>query len=204
MKTKEFLLSQSNKPLSYRLLADCYYLPDEKLLGRLRDSKSLLNGLLSKLIENTPANEELKSLTVDFSMLFVGPFKLLAPPYGSIYLDSGNEVMGNSTISVRKLYEQEYLKIGLKEMPDHIAIELEFMHYLAVKEANADNGNLKDEVLNYRKKQLLFLSEHLGSWIDEFSVRVDKNAQTQFYKTLAKVSRAFIHDDLQSLRLKNC
>lgn len=203
METKKFLLSQSNKSLSYRLLADCYYLPDEKLLGRLRDSRSLLNGTLSELIKNIPADEELKSLTVDFSRLFIGPFKLSASPYGSVYLDGESAVMGNSTISVRKLYEQEGLKIGLKEMPDHIAIELEFMHYLVIKEANADNDNFKDKARKYREKQLFFLSEYLESWIDEFTGRVEKNAQTQFYKILAKISRAFIQDDLQSLRLKN-
>ena len=84
--------------------------------------------LLYKILSECFYPPEAESLKSDFSRLFIGPFKLLAPPYGSIYLDGNSCLMGASTMEVRQLYRNEGLNPVIKEAPDHIAIELEFMY----------------------------------------------------------------------------
>jgi TorA maturation chaperone TorD len=39
----------------------------------------------------------------------VGPFLVPAPPYGSVYLEDNRQLMGDSTIDVRR----HYLSLGL-------------------------------------------------------------------------------------------
>ncbi|MBW1770891.1 MAG: molecular chaperone TorD family protein [Deltaproteobacteria bacterium] len=82
---------------------------------------------------------EIDDLCVDFARLFVGPYALLAPPYGSVYLDGERKVMGDSTMDVCMRYAEVGLQLAdhFKEVPDHIAAELEFIYFLILKEAEA-------------------------------------------------------------------
>ena len=41
-----------------------------------------------------------EQMVVDYAALFVGPFELPAPPYGSVYLERSQRVMGDSTMKV--------------------------------------------------------------------------------------------------------
>lgn len=188
----ESLLSENKRILSYRLLGDCFYLPDEKLLEKLRNSKELVGEVC----------DELKTLVVDFSRLFVGPFKLLAPPYGSIYLEHSQTIMGDSTIDVRERYRQEGLKIDLKEAPDHIAIELEFMYFLGFQEIEAIGNSDTKKAKSYLRKQADFLDIHLCKWVPQFTDKIEQGAQTEFYKNLAKITKLFIQSDLQNISNK--
>ncbi|MHC4280926.1 MAG: TorD/DmsD family molecular chaperone [Planctomycetota bacterium] len=116
---------------SYKLLSECYYLPDNALMQKIADIAKT-DKIFAELVDCIPPAVELESLIIDFTSLFVGPFKLLAPPYGSVYLEH-NKFMGDSTIDVGKFYEDEDLDIVIKDAPDHIAMELEFMYYLSRK-----------------------------------------------------------------------
>lgn len=192
MQVMESLLSENKRILFYRLLGDCFYLPDEKLLEKLRNSKELIGEVC----------DELKALVVDFSRLFVGPFKLLAPPYGSIYLEHSQTIMGDSTIDVRDRYRQEGLKIDLKEAPDHIAIELEFMYFLGFQEIKAIGNSDTKKAKSYLRKQADFLDIHLCKWVPQFTDKIEQGAQTEFYKNLAKITKLFIQSDLQNISNK--
>ena len=46
---------------------------------------------MRKEIEN---DQNFEALKVDFARLFVGPYKLLAAPYGSVYLEQGTNNYG--------------------------------------------------------------------------------------------------------------
>ena len=182
----------------YKVLAECYHPPDEKLLATLGDFGEAAGGALSKLVQSAPPAGDLERHAVDFSSLFLGPFKLLAPPYGSVYLEDG-KFMGNSTLEVRELYRQEGLDIALKDAPDHISAELEFIYFLALKEAEArENSDLKQaECL--RSKQASFLQTHLGQWIEAFTQNIEKNAQTNFYKIVAYATMQLVSGAMRKL-----
>ena len=196
---KEFLSREESRGDSYKLLSECYYLPDEKLIKILNGLEKSRDGLYSEIARSIPGMSDIESLKVDYSKLFMGPYELLAPPYGSVYLEDTRRVMGNSTMDVRNKYREEELDIGLKEAPDHIAIELEFMYLLIFKQVEAIRNSDAGNVAGYLRKQKAFLETHLGMWVSEFANNVEANAQTKFYKDLARFTKLFVKKDLKSL-----
>lgn len=200
MKLEEHLLRENIRASSYKLLSECYYSPDErliKMLGSLEKSRG--TGLILELSKNVPAMDGLELLKIEYSRLFLGPFKVLVPPYGSVYLEDGRKVMGESTMDVKNWYREERLDMLLKEVPDHIAVELEFMYFLVFKQIEAIKDSDEEMAGNYLRKQASFLKTHLGKWAPEFTEKVEANAQTEFYKNLARLTRSFIEEDLNNL-----
>ncbi len=179
----------------YKLLSDCYYAPDEKLIGALKAFKESENGLPLEIIKNIPEVDDIVSLKIDYSKLFLGPYKLLAPPYGSVYLEGARKVMGNSTMDVKRWYREEGLDITVREAPDHIAVELEFMYLLIFREAELMKNKDSNTAFGYCQKQASFLGTHLGRWVNEFTSNVEASAHQAFYKKLARFTKSFIEED---------
>ena len=199
MKKEEFIYQEEYKRDSYKLLSECYYLPDEKLIEILSGVDKSRGGLHSDIAQSIPETNALETLIIDYSKLFVGPYKLLAPPYGSVYLENAPRVMGDSTLDVTKRYQEGGLQVHLKEAPDHVAIELEFMYFLIFKEVEAMRNSDSGIAASYLEKQKAFLGNHLGIWVSEFADNVEANAQTQFYKNLARLTKSFVEKDLNGL-----
>ncbi|MHC4148943.1 MAG: TorD/DmsD family molecular chaperone [Planctomycetota bacterium] len=184
---------------SYKFLSECYYLPDENLLEKVGDAAGS-NSFFVELACLVPGVTELDSLRVDFTRLFVGPFKLLAPPYGSVYLED-NRILGDSTVDVRSFYEGEGLEVVIKDAPDHIAMELEFMHYLVTKQIEA-TGKANLQILeSFLQKQQSFLQTHLTRWLPRFVQKVQENAQTEFYRKLTQLTGMFVQKDMNDCSL---
>lgn len=188
---------------SYKILAECYYPPDDLLLKTLGDSRKATSEFLSKIIRNAPKADDLESHKVDYSRLFLGPFRLLAPPYGSVYLEDG-QFMGQSTIEAADFYREEDLDIVVRDAPDHISVELEFMSFLVLKETEARKTSDVRQVARVRNKQAAFLVAHLGAWIQPFTHNIETNAQTEFYKALGCATRHFVLEDLGKLSEGSC
>jgi TorA maturation chaperone TorD len=180
---------------SYKLLSECYYQPDSKLMQKIADAVQT-DRFFADLAGHVWPDFDLESLKIDYARLFVGPFKLLAPPYGSFYLED-SRIMGDSTIHVGKCYANEDLDIVIKDAPDHIAMELEFMYYLVAKQTEAiRNANLPS-IQSCQQKQFSFLQAHLGRWLPAFAKNVQKNAQTEFYRDLARLTETFVQEDVE-------
>jgi len=199
VKTVEFLMRENIRADSYKLLSECYHAPDKELITLLHGLAQSEGGLYAEIAKHIPHIDEIESLTIDYSKLFVGPFKLLAPPYGSLYLENGRTVMNNSTINAQKRYKKEGLAIALKEVPDHIVFELEFMYFLIVKETEAIQNSDLMTANHYFNKQKSFLETHLGMWVTEFTEKVKNHAQTAFYQNVARCTQSFVKNDLKKL-----
>jgi TorA maturation chaperone TorD len=184
---------------TYRLLSQAYQAPDQQLPAGLAKARGIVAGSCARIAEYELQERDLERLRVDHSRLFVGPFRLLAPPYGSVYLEPFGRLMGDSTVDVRRRYEEEGLTVELSEVPDHVAIELEFAHFLCVRAAKAIGDSDQGLARAYLWKRRAFLSVHLGAWIDEFTAGVRRHAQTAFYRDLAEATEAFVLDDLAHL-----
>ncbi len=196
--TEEAVLKQCQRAASYKILAECFYVPDDKLVKTLEEFAKSHDGVFSEIIQNAPKNDDLERHAIDYSKLFVGPFKLLAPPYGSIYLEDG-KLMGESTLSAKDFYEQEGLDVVLKDAPDHINMELEFMYFLVLKEAEARENSDLTEAARLHDKQASFLQMHLGGWVGSFAANIEKYSQTEFYKILGRSTEKFVKEDLEQL-----
>lgn len=196
---KNNLSIASKRAYSYKLLAECYYLPNKKQINLISNLGKLIKEFHADIVKYLPENNKLEQLKIDFSKLFVGPYKLLASPYGSTYLEGDEILMGGSTTDVKNRYEKEGLNLNIKEVPDHIAIELEFLYFLILKEIEAIKTSDQEKENYYQVKQLSFLETHIGSWVSEFTDNVIVYAQTEFYKNLAKITKSFIEEDMKSL-----
>lgn len=190
----------------YKLLSDCYLSPDVKAMERMHELSGLLDGLHSGLRLEIPDDViGADELRLEHARLFIGPFSLLVPPYGSMYLDQEEHLMGGSTQDVHRWYLAEGLETAIKEMDDHICIQLEFLYLLVYRElmAEQDGSPATELAAQFRSKQREFLESHLGRWIASFEAKVLKHAELAYYSTLATATRAFITADLQELRLNS-
>jgi len=86
---------------------------------------------------------------------------------------------------VKKRYSEAGLQISksFSDLPDHVAVELEFMCYLCAKEADAVASSADEAI--WRKREAEFWKFHLNMWIGEFSDRLLKNSKSPFYRALA-------------------
>jgi len=197
MKVEEHLSLEKERAACYKFLADCYYLPDAGLLEAINTPDKAACGLSSGMA-GIAGLDDIEPLQVDYSRLFVGPYGLLASPYGSMYLEN-LKLVGDSTIDVSRRYAKEGLSVNIKEVPDHVAVELEFMYFLIHKEIEAALQGNSTQAVDYVRKQRDFLEVHLARWVYDFTDRIASNAQTAFYKKLAHLTKTFIEEDVRKL-----
>ncbi len=191
---------------TFRLLSDCYFLPDPELAQKLETLElNMANGCVAavEFIQNMrdafDVASSLDLLKVDFSKLFVGPYKLFAAPYGSVYLDGERKIMGDSTLDVKNRYREAGLDTAknFKDAPDHISAELEFMYYLIFKEIEAFANSERQTAVDFIQKQKSFLEDHLLEWVPPFTDSIIDYADTAFYPNLAKATDAFLKANYQ-------
>ena len=140
----------------------------------------------------------LQELLVEYGKLFVGPAEVLAPPYESYYRDSGT-VMGASTIGVKKFYQKtgmEMLK-EIKEPPDHIAIEMNFLAQLFRMQTQLLEDQDTDRAEQIMTLAAEFYLKHPAVWIEEFCNRVRQKSQHEFYILVAKMLLEFHNREMQ-------
>ena len=149
--------------------------------------------MMQKALQNFDEND----LGAEYAALFVGPFALQAPPYGSVYLEEGRRVMGETTMEVLKIYQLAGLKVEAREPPDHIVVELEFMYFLLCEEVRArqNNDNNKAEIIRMQAQS--FLGRHLGPWVGSFCEAIKVGTKNDYYQALSDCLRTFIHQEKQ-------
>ena len=208
METDDLLSQELARGKAYKLLAEFYYLPTQELKGTLKDLEQQLSDVspeamlyIKKMKEEIKRSDDLDLLSLDFSRLFLGPYKMHAPPYGSVYLEGERQIMGESTLEVRNKYREAGLDISsdFRHPPGHIAAELEFMYFLILKEIEAIRNSDIETTLSFMEKQRAFLKENLGPWVFEFTDTTEEKAETDFYKNLARATRAFIEQHVDEL-----
>ena len=198
--SQQEVLSDVERAQTYKVLAECYYPPDEALMALLAEVSQSATEFVREIARGAGDDSDLESLHVDHAKLFIGPYKMLAAPYGSVYLEDGR-LMGNSTVDVKSLYAEEGLDTILKVAPDHIGVELEFMVYLIDKTIEGREGPNPDEAGCSEEKQRAFLARHLGQWVVAFAAKVEDAAETDFYRTLGSVTRRFMETEFTRLPL---
>ena len=203
MKISDFILKEKTRGDCYRLLSACFYQPQKEVFIQEEFFKNL-EVLLRQISPDAAARVSVmgkaflkyseEDLLVAYAKLFVGPNELLAPPYGSVYLDGEKKLMGDSTMEVIKMYEEQGLSMDseFRNLPDHITVELEFMYYLIFKEIEALEKSDMDKALDFIKTQGLFLDKFLTKWVKPFCDKIKKGADNEFYSSLADCLFVFI------------
>jgi len=144
--------------------------------------------LLKDLFQLRPYEE---SYEIEFTRLFISAYpKVPCPPYESFYKEG--RLMGDCAMELRELYHAFNIDV-VREMPDNVSVELEFMGLLTRMESFAERGNFV-EILKVEEDML---RKHLTSWIPRFSSCVIKEAKVEFYRRAALLLKRFIEEDLR-------
>ncbi len=133
------------------------------------------------------ALEDRETLSLAYARLFLGPFEILSPPYASFYLETDQRLMGEVSRSVAAAYAQSGLTSGTGpcEVPDHIALEWEFMYYLTHQYVVTG----QEQWIDLRRS---FRSTHLDHWAPLLAQAITLAAEHTFYNLLAVFMTALI------------
>jgi len=185
-----------------RFLAACYYEPtvefaEERLFDSMLAAAERLDPELAahtRRLGEAFAAAGLQELLVDYSRLFLGPVQALARPYASVWLTGENVVMQDTTMELLRLYEQGGFAIdeNFQELPDHVAVELEFLYLLTHQLRQAQAGDDAEALQALQVLRTAFLDGHLGRWLGGFILAVHEHAQTDFYRELAELTELFV------------
>jgi TorA maturation chaperone TorD len=102
-----------------------------------------------------------------FNRLFVGPGPLQAAPFASVYLDPEPQLMGQTTLKIRQLYQLVGLSSPWKNIipDDHLSFELDAYRQVKIARASVDSAALA-------ALQTYFLQQHLQPWLVQFAQKV--------------------------------
>ena len=129
-----------------------------------------------------------QDLTEQYQNLFIGPNELVAPPWGSVYLDPECVIFGNSLLALRDFLKRHQIAFQAQqdEPEDHIGLMLMLAAYLA---------ETRPHLL------VEFLSQHLLIWAPHFLTKLANVENHPFYQGLAQLTLITLDDWKQKLSL---
>lgn len=197
----------------YRLFAVAFYSPckewgEECLFGNIASLLSESDSEATPIAQELAAaweDSDLEGLSVEAAHLFVGPFGVAVPPYGSCYLEEEHRVMGDSTMEVGNFYREWGLDLApdTKDLPDHIAIELEFMNFLAHRQAQACADGKAEEGESLEGAQRDFMVRWLLPFAKAMTARIAEATEVPFFQLLGKALLTFLQEQAALLSKGN-
>ncbi|UJF16904.1 molecular chaperone TorD family protein [Vibrio sp. SS-MA-C1-2] len=173
-----------------------------KLLGALfyqKCSKSELleilsalasEGVVSKTISQSliPLSEE--ELTTIFSELFEGMGEMVAPPWGSVYLDREKVLFGESTLSYRHFLQSNemILDTNLREPEDQFGLMLLAYAYLLEQQKTGAAQAL--------------MEQHLLPWAPTYLDQLSHQTEHDFYHKLAIETKQWLNTLMKDQNLQ--
>ena len=193
---------------AYRAFASWYRYPEQSSLDTLKAGQREFCGCFEALaahgnFESAPSihslvesldGVSLTDLQAEYVRLF--DYRPLCPLFESSYTEMEKSNPGKVKLSVEDFYNDFDLDTSpcSVEPPDHITLEMEFMHFLSFKEGEeSENGGPKGA--KYVLGQQQFYRNHLHKWVSAFCNRLTQHAALPFYKILAGLTDNFLMHD---------
>ncbi len=193
-----FSLPRSN---IYRLLSLGFRYPSPSVFRTFQNGEFFLEleeniSLLSHVHEMTLFNNFEGVTFSEFEAKFVLTFDTGSPlppcpAYEGMYIEPRTAVLLEISEFYRHFGLRMSQKVGKREFPDHISAELEFLHFLTFKEAQAIMNDDAEFLKGYLLAQKDFLERHLLKWVPEFCRRLQDSGMP-FYARLAEIISAFL------------
>lgn len=218
--------NQSELPLrrsaAYGLLAQAWRFPAEQWHSRLADG-TWLRGLTEAAKRAAPPVRKtvrslraaigqrrqaapdsvpsLETLQAEYVRLFAHSRSFACPPYETEYTTPHMYAKVQSLADLRGFYRAFGVDVGEEhpERPDHLAAELEFMHYLALKEAHAEEQGNPEAQRICASAQARFLEAHLAAWPERFAQRLAQANASMLYVALGRLTAAFIAQEATTM-----
>lgn len=130
---------------------------------------------LQPLVETLKSGWE-EPLADAWQRLFIGPWALPAPPWGSVWLDRDNVIFGDSTLALRQWMREKGITFERQqnEPEDHFGTLL----MLAAWFSENNRYTERDQLLAW----------HLLPWSKQFLCAFIEKAQHPFYMVVAKLA----------------
>ena len=201
---------------TYEILSLAFLYPDEAAIQTLRDGAEKLSdhsgvagwdGMSSVLAALATKLEraDFEILEREHTEIFGHTISTDCAPYEAEYGQAHVFQKSQAMADLSTFYGAFGLQVSpdLKDRLDHISVEMEFMHFLALKEARGHaNGDGDDRVLLCRQAQEGFLTHHLAEWILVFAQRLARKAPTDgVYSTLARLLDTHMAMEFQRFNL---
>jgi DMSO reductase family type II enzyme chaperone len=212
----------ANRSRLYSLLAESYRYPDEAFRTQARQGD--MAGALGIVLCHLPypfswIGEEKKALTllnqvkdedieVEFIRLFEsGPGSPPCPLIEGAYRGDRRTVM-RELILFYNHFGLSYAEGAQDERPDHLCLEMEFLHYLTFKELLAIQKG--SDPSSYLRAQRDFLVRHPLNWVGKVAERMDRIKESLtgdarrevilFYRGLTKLTHRYLQEDCRYLQ----
>lgn len=176
----------------------------EENLVRLPHLKALADETdsLRTKVQNDLAGVSFQGFEVDFTRTFdVGAPEPPCPPYEGAHRPGVEKTA--ILLAISEFYKHFGLKMdpteGKRELPDHLSAELEFLHFLTFKEAQARKEETEELLKGYLTAQRDFLQRHPVGWLPMFYEKLKKSDVMPFYVQLAKITADIVRCDLEWL-----
>lgn len=136
----------------------------------------------------------LAQLTGEYTRLLIGPNKLPAPPWESVFRSEERLLFQESTLEIRRYYlKYGFIPAGYPHVADdHLALELDFMaslSSLAEKVYANEDFNQLQEILQVQGD---FLTSHLLFWVPEFAQKIQESEIHYLYPDMASLLNEFL------------
>jgi TorA maturation chaperone TorD len=140
-------------------------------------------------------------LKSEYTRLFLGPNKLVAPPWESVYIGKERTLFTVVTLNVREFYRsQGFLPAEYPHVADdHIALELDFLANVGNKAIEALAAGDNDAVRNRLEASAKFLDDHLLKWVGDYEKDLVEKGKSIFYVKVVQAAVAFARQDRQLL-----
>jgi DMSO reductase family type II enzyme chaperone len=195
------------RSLAYSVFARMFEYPDGEQGEAIR-SGALATLLRDALVAVDPAVEEEANwdalrdaggeddLPVEFTRLFdVGTGAPPCPLHGGLYVGNRMKTMEEAV----RFYNFFGLTLSEapRELPDHITTQLEFLHFLAFREAQAletgaDPGS-------WRRAERDFVARHPGRWVPGLRKRLEGEEPMPFFRELVARLASFLEAEASYL-----
>ncbi len=147
------------------------------------------------------SSSDLASLQRSHQRLFPQIESQETPGYETAY--RGDEIFNHTAImaDIAGFYRAFGLEVGgaTRERPDHVTVELEYLAFIAFKEAKSDDESQADICADAER---LFLADHLGDWGPELGRRVERYTDHDFFKVVGRLLDFWINHRLDDLGIE--
>ncbi len=147
-----------------------------------------------------------EALAIEFARLFIGPESHISA-HESVFRDTDTGrggLWGTLTVEVKSFIEATGLNYDedFRGIPDHISVELEFMHKLALWEKELYQQKKMEDAKNCQNIQQMFLQQHLLCWANKFFEEVMTRAELPFYKAMAEFAWDYMEFEQDRIKIK--
>jgi TorA maturation chaperone TorD len=142
----------------------------------------------------------LDALTDEYHRVFGHQVGLECPLYEALYASGDVFAQAQCLADIAAFYHAFGLDMGeeIRERPDHLSVELEFMHTLGYREAYARAHHGPARVALLVDAQRAFLRDHLARWSSAFSRLVSRRAKGP-YGALAALLSEWVAGEVRAL-----